>query len=299
MTTMARGMTTRRHAGATPRIGLALGAGGARGLAHVPILEVLDEFGVKPARIAGTSMGAILGAAYAAGVPGRDLREHLLEILRDKPRVMSRLLQARVGKLADLFSSRFGNPVMVDGERLLDLFWPDAVPDHFEDLAIPFRAVATDYYARTAAVFESGALVTGVAASMALPGLIKPVMASARYYIDGGTTNPLPFDLVAEECDLVIAVDVTGGPPDGKQAPEAFEAMLGATQIMQGAIVSLRLETQRPDILVHPDVVGYRALDFFKAAAILRAAEPAREKFRRDLDLALTRSVSAGLQRTP
>lgn len=296
---MPRATTTRRHAGPTPRIGLALGAGGARGLAHIPILEVLDEFGVKPARIAGTSMGAILGAAYAAGVPGRALREHLLDILRDKPRVMSRLLQARVGKLADMFSSRFGNPVLVDGERLLDLFWPEAVPDRFEDLAIPFRAVATDYYARAAAVFERGALVTGVAASMALPGLIKPVAAGARYYIDGGTTNPLPFDLVAEDCDLVIAVDVTGGPPESKQAPDAFDVMLGAAQIMQGAITSLRLDVQRPDILVHPDVSGYRVLDFFKASAILRAAEPARDQFRRELDAALSRCVSADPQKTP
>lgn len=269
------------------RVGLALGAGGARGLAHILALEVLDEFGLVPASIAGTSMGAILGAAYAAGLSGKDLRATMLELLRDRTRVMSRLLQARVGKISDLFSRGFGNPVLIDGEALLDLFWPEAVPDRFEDLAIPFQAVATDYGARTTAVFSTGALVTGVAASMAIPGLIRPVQAHSRVYIDGGTTNPLPFDLVSEGMDLVIAVDVTGGPPDGKALPEAFEAALGATQIMQGAIVSLKLATRMPDILVRPPVERFRALDFFKARAILLAAEPAKDELRRGLEAAL------------
>jgi NTE family protein len=280
-----------------PRIGLALGAGGARGLAHIPMLEVLDEFHIRPARIAGTSMGAILGAAYAAGVSGRELRQHVMDMVKDKPRLMSRLLQARVGKIADLFSS-FNNPVLVDGEKLLDLFWPEAVPDRFEDLPIPFQAVATDFGGRCSTVFSSGALVTGVAASMAIPGLIKPVQASSRIYIDGGTTNPLPFDLAAEDCDLVIAVDVTGGPPEGKPPPEAMDAIFGATQIMQGAITALMLQSHRPDILVRPEVAEFRALDFLKVSTILRAAEPAKEQFRRDLAEALAYSVSAVPQKS-
>jgi NTE family protein len=274
------------------RIGLALGAGGARGLAHILVLEVLDDFGLKPTTIAGTSMGAILGAAYAAGVPGRDIRDHVLEALRDKARVMSRLLQARVGKIADMFSRGFGNPVLVDGEKLLDLFWPEAVPDRFEDLAIPFKAVATDYGARCPRAFSTGALVTGVAASMAIPGLVRPVLAESRIYIDGGTTNPLPFDLVSSGVDLVIAVDVTGGPPDVKQPPEAFEAMLGAAQIMQGAIVTEKLELRAPDILVRPDVDAFRALDFFKAKAILQAAEPAKESLKRDIAAAVEKALA-------
>lgn len=280
----------------TPRVGLALGAGGARGLAHILALEVLDELGLRPAAIAGTSMGAILGAAYAAGITGRDLRATMLDLLRDRPRVMSRLLQARVGKISDLFSRGFGNPVLIDGEKLLDLFWPEAVPDRFEDLAIPFQAVATDYGARTTTVFSSGALVTGVAASMAIPGLIRPVQALSRVYIDGGTTNPLPFDLVSEGMDLVIAVDVTGGPPDGKPMPEAFEAALGATQIMQGTIVALKLATRMPDILVRPPVETFRALDFFKAKAILQAAEPLKDELRRGLEAALSRWAKPGAQ---
>jgi NTE family protein len=270
-----------------PRIGLALGAGGARGLAHILVLEVLDEFGLKPVSIAGTSMGAIIGAAYAAGVPGRDIRVYVVEALRDRARVMSRLLQARVGKITDIFSRGFGNPVLIDGEKLLDLFWPEAVPDRFEDLAIPFQSVATDYGARCPTAFSTGALVTGVAASMAIPGLVRPVVAESRIYIDGGTTNPLPFDLVSSGVDIVIAVDVTGGPPDGKQPPEAFEAMLGAAQIMQGAIVAQKLESRAPDILVRPAVDAFRALDFFKAKAILQAAEPAKESLKRDIASAM------------
>jgi NTE family protein len=269
------------------RVGLALGAGGARGLAHILALEVLDEFGLRPAAIAGTSMGAILGAAYASGISGKELRTLMLDLLRDRARVMTRLLQARVGKLSDLFSRGFGNPVLIDGEKLLDLFWPETVPDRFEDLAIPFLAVATDYGARCPTVFSSGALVTGVAASMAIPGLIRPVQAHSRVYIDGGTTNPLPFDLVSEGMDLVVAIDVTGGPPDGKPAPEAFESVLGATQIMQGTIISMKLATRMPDILLRPAVESFRALDFFKARAILQAAEPIKDELRRGLEAAL------------
>ncbi|MEJ1939080.1 patatin-like phospholipase family protein, partial [Nostoc sp. NIES-2111] len=85
-----------------PPIALALGGGGARGLAHIVALEVLDELGLKPSVIAGTSMGAIIGAAYAAGLAGRDIRAHVTEVLRDKNRAMARVLQARAGSFADM-----------------------------------------------------------------------------------------------------------------------------------------------------------------------------------------------------
>ncbi|GGH11794.1 patatin [Alsobacter metallidurans] len=284
----------------SPRIALALGGGGARGLAHIAMLEALDELGLRPAAIAGTSIGAIVGAAYASGVSGKDLRAYALSRLRDRAQVMSRVLQARVGKLTDLFSG-LGNPVLVDGEKLLDLFWPEAVPDAIEDLAIPFQAVATDYYGRVEHRFASGPLVSAVAASMAIPGLVRPVLAGGRVFIDGGAVNPLPFEGMDGPGTVVIAVDVTGGPvPDTKAAPEASEAMLGASQIMQGAIVAEKLKARAPDILVRPAVDGFRGLDFFRAKAILLAAEPAKEQFKRDLDAAFAPArVSAARRKRP
>jgi NTE family protein len=116
-----------------PELALVLGAGGARGLSHIPVLEALDELGIKPALIVGCSMGAIVGAAYAAGLSGKRLREHVALTFRDRARVIARLLDARVGKFTDLMRG-LGNPVLIDGERMLDLFWPEAVPDRFEEL---------------------------------------------------------------------------------------------------------------------------------------------------------------------
>jgi NTE family protein len=285
------------------RIAIALGGGGARGLAHIPVLEALDELGVRPVALSGTSMGAIVGAAYAAGVSGKDLHRHALECLRDRAQLMGRLLQARCGKITDLFSRGFGNPVLIDGEKFLDLFWPDPVPDRFEELQTPFTAVATDYHARCEAAFNAGPLTTAVAGSMAIPGLIRPVLSAGQVLIDGGIVNPLPFDHLVGQADIVIAIDVTGGPVDDGQrtVPESFDAMLGAAQIMQGAITAQKLKAGAPDILLRPAVHGYSAMDFFKHKAILSAAEPIKDELKRALELALLRrtGLTVARQKTP
>jgi NTE family protein len=280
---------------APPRVALALGGGGARGLAHIAVLEALDDIGVKPVAIAGTSIGAIVGAAYAAGLPGKVIREHVLRVLKDRAAVFAKLFQSRVGRLSDVFSRSLGNPVLLDGERLLDRFWPAAVPDRFEALQIPLVVVAADYHGRSEALFRDGPLLPAVAASMAVPGLVRPVEIDGRVFIDGGAVNPLPFDRLGDVADLVIAVDVTGGSDfDARAVPEPFEAMLGASQLMQQAIVAGKLEARRPDILIKPAVDPFRALDFFKARAILAAAEPVKEEVRRRLLLRLPEATGRG-----
>jgi NTE family protein len=269
----------------SPTIALALGAGGARGLAHIAVLEALDDLGLPPIEIAGTSMGAILGAAYAAGLTGREIRAHLLGLLRDRAGVMSLLLRARVGRFKDLFNGSFANPVLIDGEAFLDLFWPKTVPDRFEELKMPFTAVATDYAGRCEAAFNSGPLAPAVAGSMAIPGLVKPVVANGRVLVDGGAVNPLPFRGLIARADIVIACDVTGGPvADRTGAPTPFEAMFGTAQIMQNAITAEMLKVSQPDILLAPAVQSFRVLDFFKAAQILSASEPMRDEIKRRLD---------------
>ncbi|HSP24693.1 MAG TPA: patatin-like phospholipase family protein, partial [Saliniramus sp.] len=87
---------------ASPSIALALGSGGARGLAHIPMLEVFDELGVRPTIVAGTSIGAIIGAAYCAGIPAKALRTHMLDVFRDRTKVMARLIETRVGRITDM-----------------------------------------------------------------------------------------------------------------------------------------------------------------------------------------------------
>jgi NTE family protein len=241
-----------RRAGSEPIVAIALGSGGARGFAHIAVLEALDELGVTPAAIAGTSIGAMIGAAYAAGMRGRDIRAYALGAVRSRGEMMGKLLRARVGR--------------------------------FSELTKPLLVVATDFYDRRELVMSSGALGPAVAGSMAIPGLIRPVVYEGRYLIDGGAVNPLPYDLLFDHADVVVAVDVTfGGRRREPRRPAPFESMFGAAQIMQGAITAQKLKMRSPDILVRPGVEQFGVLDFLRASQILRAAEPAKDELKRRL----------------
>ncbi len=263
-------------------IAVALGGGGARGLAHIAVIEALDDLGIKPAVIAGTSMGAIIGAAWAAGMSGREIRAYVLALTRDRTKMMRGFMKARVGRFVDVLGGKFTNPVMVDGEKLLDIFWPRIVPDRFDQLQIPFVAVATDYYARSTVTFDHGSLAPAVAASMAIPGLVRAIQLEGRVLYDGGITDPLPHRHLMGKGHFVIAVDVTGGPVDrGGLPPSAFAALLGASQILQGALSQEILNATPPDLLLRPAVDHFRLLDFVRVTEILAAAEPVKEEVKR------------------
>jgi NTE family protein len=264
-----------------PRVAIALGGGGARGIAHVLALEALDEMGISPVAIAGTSMGAIIGGAYAAGIAGRGIRNHILRVLSNRSDVMSKLLRARVGRFADLVLRGRGNPVLLDPETCLDLFWPSGVPSRFEDLVIKTIAVATNYLDRSEVAYDAGPLRPAVAGSMAIPGLFRPVIFRDDVLIDGGAVNPLPYDLLFGLADIVVAVDVTfGGRSPKQRTPSPFASMFGAAQIMQGAITAQKIRLRAPDILVRPKVEHFAVLDFFRASQILRAAEESKEELK-------------------
>ncbi|WP_244523357.1 patatin-like phospholipase family protein [Bosea sp. BIWAKO-01] len=276
-----------RSDSAEPRLALVLGAGGARGLSHIAVLEALDELGVKPGLIVGCSIGAIIGAAYAAGLSGSELREHVSLTFRDRAKVIARLLDARVGKFTDLMRG-LGNPVLIDGERLLDLFWPQAVPDRFEELKTPFAAIATDYHLHAEVSLTSGPLTPAVAASLAIPGLVRPVVLGGRVLIDGGAINPLPYDRLLAPGRIVMAVD-TSAPAtiSDTRVPEPLEAMVGVSQILTRTIVQRMIERHPPDILIRAGIDGYGGLDFFRAQAILDASEPLKDEVKRRLSQAL------------
>jgi NTE family protein len=271
--------------GEARRIALALGGGGARGLAHIPMLEALDELGVRPAAIAGTSMGAIFGAAYAAGLSGREIHEATLSALNDRRGILRKIRSARTGRLSDLLAG-LGNPWAIDAELFCDLILPEGLPARFEDCGIALTIVATDYFARKEVAYSAGPLRPAVAASIAIPGLVRPVEIDGRLMIDGAAVDPLPVAHLPEGPDIVLAaIDVTGGPPrpSGSATPTSFEVMLGALQILQSTIVEEKLRRRPPDILIRPNVDLFRALDFFQASVILRLAQPAKEAFKRQL----------------
>lgn len=270
-----------------PRIGVALGSGGARGLSHILVLEALDELGVRPVAIAGTSIGALVGAAYAAGMPGRDIHQLALNSLRNRGEVMRRLLGARVGRMKDLFGG-LGNPVLLDAERFVSAFLPEMVPQDFAELGIPLQVVATDYWGRCERILDHGEIRPAVGASLAIPGLIRPVTQHGHTLVDGGAVNPLPFDLLRNKADIVLAVDITGGHNgETRGVPSPFDAMFATLQIMASSIVAEKLKAGAPDVLIRPNVDAFRVLEFFRASAVLKAAEPVKDEVKRRLEAVL------------
>lgn len=270
------------------RVALALGAGGARGLSHIAVFEALDELGVRPVAIAGSSIGALAGAVYGAGMSGREIRRFVIDLAHNRAEVWRRVMLSRAGTVGDMFSGDFSAVVQLDPEKLLAQFLRDPVPDDFAALKVPLTVVASDLYARRTAAFSSGPLRPALAASIALPALMRPVVIGARVLIDGGATNPLPFELLRDKADIIVAVDITGPPvEDRKDFPSPVETLYAAVQMMTSTIINEKLRRDRPDLLVTPDVGAFRALDFFQASAILRAAEAAKADFKAKLEVLL------------
>ncbi|AGA32877.1 Patatin [Thioalkalivibrio nitratireducens DSM 14787] len=267
-----------------PRIGLALGSGGARGLAHILVFEVLDMLELRPHRIAGSSIGAVMGSLYAAGLSAQDIHDALdrVTVARDESWFQA-LLDRELTRWLRFVEPGFERGGLVKAEAFTEFLAETADVTAFEELEIPLRVVATDFWAREMVVFESGALWPAVRASMAMPGLFKPVSHQDTLLVDGGLTNPLPYDLLGD-CDLVIAVDVLGTrTPDGSEVPSSLDSIFNTFQIMQAAILGEKLRKSPPDFLVRPDIQDVRVLDFHRFEDIFEQARPARDALEADL----------------
>lgn len=286
------------RAAGDPTFALALGGGGARGLAHIHILEALDELGIVPQAIAGSSIGAIMGAGMAAGIPGADIHAYVRSILGRWVEVASRMWRARPGSLSEMVEGglRLGQ---FNIERILKAFLPDRIPDTFEELAIPLSVTATDYFGSSLAVFETGGLRSALAASAAIPAIFQPVTRDGRLYIDGGIYNPVPFDLVENKADIVIAVDVVGSPFDTGRRPTSLDLVLGASQLMMQSISDHKLRQHPPHIFLRPPVSAFRALDFLKVETVLHETRGVRDDLKRAFDRAVAAHHAGKLQPDP
>ena len=282
-----------------PSVAIALGGGAARGLAHIACLEALDELGLSPKLIAGTSIGAIIGVCYAAGMSGREIRKHASQLFHSRADFMRRLAQRWPGSIYSLWNPL--TPAILNGETLLEILLPDGLPRDLKTLTIPFQAISTDFYGEEQVIFSEGPLTPAIAASSALPGLLKPVEIDGRVLIDGGFVNPTPFDVLTGKADIVVAIDVTGGTQRARnrraksaaKLPNSFDTWVGAAQITLRSIQAEKLKNQAPDILVRPEVADFGILDFFKIEEILKAAEPAKDELKRQLEKSLTAKISA------
>ncbi len=275
------------------RLGLALGGGGARGMSHIPVLEALDELGIKPCAITGTSIGAILGAAYASGLTGAQIREIAMNTFGDRNKVLASIWKLRPQKLAELFE---GNMVQFDPQKVLQAFVAEFLPDAFEDLEIPLTVIATDFYGCEEVELRSGSLVKALAASIAIPAVFKPVRTEGRVLIDGGAINPLPFDRLPVDCDYILAVDVVGSPipRPGRALPTTMDAIFGTSQILMQSIISEKLRSRAPDLLMRPPHDNIRVLDFLKTKHIMEKADSLRDDTVREVSIFLEKLEQTG-----
>jgi NTE family protein len=266
-------------------IALALGGGGARGLAHIPILEAFDELGVRPKIIAGTSIGAIFAAGYASGLTGRQIRAHTKEVLKKRLELVRDLYAARVRTTRRIWNVFAAGSAFLAPDRLLDIILPPGIGHDFEHLKIPLKIVASDFYAQEPVIFSSGPLRRAIAASIALPVIFQPVLHEGRVLIDGGLVNPLPFDILNGEADLTVAIDVSGAPvrrPD-RETPKAWETLFASNFIFERTIIKEKLRSRHPDIYIDAGTSRFQILDFMKLDDILAAAAPAKERLKQQL----------------
>ncbi|MCM5553057.1 patatin-like phospholipase family protein [Pleomorphomonas sp. NRK KF1] len=259
-----------------PSLGLALGGGGARGLAHVHVLAALDDLGIRPSAIVGCSIGALIGAPAAAGLSGAEIEDEVLAALGRPADLWGKIWKLRPRSLAEVV----GGLPLFDPEAAIREFLPERVPDDFDDLPIPFSAVAADYYGAAEVEIGAGSLRRAVAASIALPALFRPVEIGGLTLIDGGVVNPLPFDKLPEDVGMIVAVDVVGMPvrSDKGRPPGAREALFGSSQILMQSLISEKLKSRQPDVLIRPPIDGIGVLDFTKAKDILAATACVREE---------------------
>ena len=272
-----------------PKIGIALGSGGARGWAHIGVLQELETRGVKPHCIAGTSMGSLVGAAYVSGNLDK-LEEWALS-----------LTPAKAALLVDLNLLGGG---MVDAKPIMKWFENLKIDELIENQPIRYAAVATDMRTGVEVDIMKGSLIEAMRASISLPGVVSPFFKDGRWLVDGGMTNPIPVSVCREMgADLVIAVNPEGkedhvlweqpkenetwlkvketlslpvrtvlaafnanGPKDAPKAPNYFDVVAMAIDQMTDQIRAYRLQQDQPDALLEVELGHFTILEFLRAA---------------------------------
>ncbi|MEE9368174.1 MAG: patatin-like phospholipase family protein [Pontiella sp.] len=270
------------------KIGLALGGGGAKGFAHIPILEVFDELGVKPYCITGTSIGSIMGALYASGHSANDIAEMIRQLILPRGASLKDIIRGKeFFRVLDLIDPHFSlKPQgLLKGEKFLDFLYKQMKVTTFEELRIPFKAVATDFWRNEQVVFESGDILPAVRASMAIPYIFTPVNMDGRVLVDGGLVNNVPHDLLDDQCDIRIAVDIMGEQSTPKtKIPTPMDAVFHSYEVMQGSIANAKLEAHPVDIYMCPPLMNIDVLDFHKADDIYEQGLKIKDDFKRKLE---------------
>ncbi|MGE8584991.1 MAG: patatin-like phospholipase family protein, partial [Agrobacterium tumefaciens] len=153
-------------------------------------------------------------------------------------------------------------------------------------LAIPLKVVTTDYYAQTEVVVETGEIIQALAASAAIPALFMPVRVNGRIMIDGGIFNPVPYEHLMDQADIIVGIDVVGGPEgDGTTMPNRLDSLFGASQLMMQAAIALKLRLRPPHIFLRPPVHRFGVLDFLKSEEVLNASAGIKDDLKRQIEM--------------
>lgn len=273
-----------------PKVGLALGSGSARGLAHIGVLKVLKTEGIPIDVVTGTSIGALIGSIYAAG--------------REVKTLEKLVLNTDWKKTVALFLPTLSKSGLVNGRKVEALLKTFVGNKKFEELQCPFAAVATDIESGEEIVIAQGDLIRAIRASISLPGIFTPVRYGDRFLVDGGMVDPIPADVARRMgADIVIAVNVI---PDvekkvkavrirkissqkskerkakgflkairGGGAPNIFQVLLRTINIMECEIAKARLK--EADIIIEPDIERIRLIDFYRGKEAISAGEKATQ----------------------
>jgi len=259
-----------------PRVGLALSGGGARGLAHIGVLKVLAREGIPVDCLAGTSMGGVIAAAYAAGMSPAEIESEALATTRWR----------NLASLADLSLLRQG---LFSGNRLLAYFERHFGQRTFADLDLPLALMAVDINTGQEIILREGPVALAVRATVALPGLLAPVEVDGRRLADGGLLNNLPVDIARRiGAEVVIAVDVS--PKRGevwlnhirwapKGVADTLQVLSESVGIMMSAINEQKLKQARPEVLIRPAILaGVNVVaGYHRANELIDAGERAAE----------------------
>lgn len=282
-----------------PRIGLVLSGGGARGMAHVGVIQVLEEMKIPISFIAGTSMGAIVGGLYAAGMSPAEMEKVVTsmewnEAFKDKPppsELTFRRKKDAVEYLIDIDlgfkNGKFQIPKgLLQGQNLnlilkSLLFHTEGIDD-FDKLNIPFRAVATDIETGEAVILGKGELVKAIRASMSIPALFAPVEIDGKMLVDGGIANNMPIDIARQMgADIVIAVDISTKLSSRDQLTSSIEITDQLTNILVQRNTTSQIKRLRAeDILITPDMENISSGDFFKAIEAVRVGRKKAEEMK-------------------
>ncbi len=243
----------------TKRVGLALSGGAVLGAAHIGVLEVLEEHGIRPSCVAGTSAGSAVGAVYCAGMSLRDIREVALHL--------------EWGQLGRVVIPRRG---FLDGSRL-EKSIVELVGDlTFDDLPIPFAAAAADLASERLVILSEGRVAPAVRASCALPGVFTPIEYGGHLLVDGGLINNLPVSAVIDMgAEYVIAVDLSAPPPGAREMPDSLLEIwfLSVATLIRNA----HREASLADVVIRPDVGEFSWIDISSIPTLIERGRAAAE----------------------